>query len=68
MRIRSTWEGENWTGKFADEGEEWDDYKYLKDKLEYQFKQDGDFWMCWPDFTTNFNRVYLCKIFPSTWS
>jgi hypothetical protein len=38
MRIRSTWEGENWTGKFADEGEEWDDYKYLKDKLDYQFK------------------------------
>ena len=68
MRIRSTWEGENWTGKFADEGEEWDDYKYLKDKLDYQFKQDGDFWMCWPDFTTNFNRVYLCKIFPAAWS
>ncbi len=23
--------------------------------------------MCWEDFYVNFNKIYVCKIFPKTW-
>lgn len=68
VRIRNPWGSGDWTGKFCDEDEAWDDHKGLKEKLNYQFKSDGNWWMRFDDFCANFNFVYLCKIFPSTWS
>lgn len=35
MRIRNPWGSAEWTGKFADEDECWDDHKGLKDTLNY---------------------------------
>ena len=57
-----------WTGKFADEDESWDDFRGLKDKLGYAFKNDGNWWMAYADWKTHYNKVYVCKIFPSNWS
>ena len=68
IRIRNPWGQGEWTGKFADEDEAWDDHKGLKEKLKYTFKNDGNWWMKYEDFCANFNKVYLCKIFPATWS
>ena len=68
VRIRNPWGSGDWTGKFCDEDEAWDDHKGLKEKLNYQFKSDGNWWMRFDDFCANFSMVYLCKIFPSTWS
>lgn len=68
IRIRNPWGQGEWTGKFADEDEAWDDHKGLKEKLNYVFKSDGNWWMRYDDFCAHFNKVYLCKIFPSTWS
>ena len=68
VRIRNPWGSGDWTGKFCDEDEAWDDHKGLKDKLNYQFKSDGNWWMKFDDFCANFSQVYLCKIFPATWS
>ena len=70
MYIRNPWgvgQGE-WNGAFMDEGEEWDDHPKLKDELKYQFLNDGNFWMPFDDWAANYNRVYVCKIFPASWS
>jgi hypothetical protein len=68
IRIRNPWGQGEWTGKFADEDEAWDDHKGLKEKLNYVFKNDGNWWMRYEDFCAHFNKLYLCKIFPSTYA
>ena len=69
MRIRNPWGHGDWTGKFADEDEAWDDNKGLREKLNYTtFKNDGNWWMKYDDWFQHYNRVYVCKIFPSQWS
>lgn len=68
IRIRNPWATGEWNGPFCDDDEAWDDNKGLREKLNYQFKNDGNWWMRFSDFVQHFNKVYLCKIFPSTWS
>lgn len=68
--IRNPWgngPGE-WNGRYCDEDESWDDQTKLKEKLNYQFKNDGNWWMDYKDWKANYNKVYVCKIFPATWS
>ena len=58
-----------WAGKFSDEDEAWDDHKYLrKEILNYEFNENDNWWMRFEDWKTVFNRLYVCKIFPETWS
>jgi hypothetical protein len=71
LRIRNPWgsgAGNEWTGRFADEDEAWDEYKNLRERLNYSFKNDGNWWMQWEEWKSNYNRVYVCKLFPSNWS
>jgi len=67
MRIRNPWGHGEWNGKFADEDEAWDDQKGLKEKLGYTFANDGTWWMRYDDWCANYNKLYICKIFPNTW-
>ena len=68
IRIRNPWGHGEWTGKFADEDEAWDDHKGLKDKLQYVFRDDGTWWMRYEDWCAHYNKMYICKIFPIGWS
>lgn len=67
IRVRNPWGHAEWTGKFADEDEAWDDHKGLKEKLNYVFKDDGTWWMRYEDWCAHYNKLYICKIFPSNW-
>lgn len=67
VKIRNPWGHSGWNGKFCDEDEAWDEYKGLKDTLKYSFEQNGTWWMTFEDFYANFNKLYICKIFPPTW-
>jgi len=67
VRIRNPWGVGEWTGAFADEDEAWDDSKGLKEELNYQFEDDGTWWMKFDDWFANYNRVYVCKVFPAVW-
>ena len=68
MKVRNPWGINGWTGKFSDEDETWDDHKGLRERLDnYQFADDGKFWMTYEDWYMNFNKLYVCKIFPPTW-
>lgn len=68
--IRNPWgNGQSvWQGLFSDDDEAWDDYKGLKERLEHTFKHDGNWWMRFEEWKSNYNKVYVCKIFPSTWT
>jgi hypothetical protein len=68
IRIRNPWGFGEWSGRYADEDEAWDDSKGLKEELNYQFEDDGTWWMRFDDWFINNNRVYVCKVFPATWS
>lgn len=67
IRIRNPWGQGEWNGRYADEDEAWDDSKGLKEELNYEFGDDGTWWMRYDDWYANFNKLYVCKIFPSTW-
>jgi calpain, invertebrate len=71
LYIRNPW-GQSgnaeWNGRFCDDDDSWDDQKQLKERLGYQFKNDGNWWMEWSDWKKNFNKIYVCKVFPSTWA
>ena len=70
IRIRNPWgtgQGE-WGGPFSDDDEAWDDNKGLKEKLEYEFKNDGNWWMKFDDWKGNYNKVYVTKVFPNSWN
>ena len=67
VRVRNPWGFGEWTGRYADEDEAWDDSKGLKDALNYVFEDDGTWWMRFDDWFHNNNRLYICKIFPDTW-
>ena len=67
IRLRNPWGHGEWTGAFSDDDEEWDKHKGLKDKLSYSFSYDGNWWMTFQHFVENYNRLYLCRIFPESW-
>jgi len=67
IRIRNPWGFGEWTGRYADEDEAWDDSKGLKEALNYVFEDDGTWWMRYDDWYANYNKVYICKIFPESW-
>jgi len=61
IRIRNPWGQGEWTGKFADEDEAWDDHKGLKEKLKYVFKGDGNWWMKYEDFCANSTKYTFAR-------
>ena len=69
IKIRNPWGHSGWNGKFSEEDEAWDEYKELKTILGYNqsAQTEACWWMCWDDFHTNFNKLYIGKIFPPTW-
>jgi len=67
IRIRNPWGMGEWKGAFADEDEEWDKHRALRERLDYEFKDDGTWWMTFQDWCENYNKFYICKVFPDTW-
>lgn len=67
IRIRNPWGRGEWKSKFADEDEEWDRHPGLKAQLNYQFSNDGTWWMEYTDWVAHFNKLYICRIFPEKW-
>jgi len=59
IRIRNPWGQGEWTGPWADESSEWT--KSLLAKLDYEFANDGTFFMCLEDFVKYFNRIYVLR-------
>ncbi len=71
IRLRNPWGNEGvWTGAFCEEADDWEKYKAVKEELKNvpkTKKVDGSWWMSFPDFLQQFERVFIGKIFPESW-
>jgi hypothetical protein len=67
IRIRNPWGKGEWRGAFSDDDDNWDNYKGLRESLGVELKDDGMFWMEFKDWYINYTKLYIAKIFPSSW-
>ena len=67
VRIRNPWGEGEWKGAFADEDEEWDKHRGLKDELNYEFGRDGTWWMTYEDWLKHYNKLYVGRVFSEKW-
>eukprot|EP01113_Clastostelium_recurvatum_P006217 TRINITY_DN1281_c0_g1_i2.p1 TRINITY_DN1281_c0_g1~~TRINITY_DN1281_c0_g1_i2.p1 ORF type:complete len:731 (-),score=222.14 TRINITY_DN1281_c0_g1_i2:712-2676(-) len=60
LRIRNPWGRCEWKGAWADESREWT--PALLKHFDYEFGNDGTFFMEFSDFIRNFNRIYVLRL------
>lgn len=62
IKLRNPWGDGEWKGDWSDDSELWT--KRMKNATGQQsFAEDGIFWMDFNDFVTEFDSVYVCRIF-----
>ena len=70
VRVRNPWGYGEWTGAWADQSEEVEEYQEeltlsMKDDDEpFNPAEDGTFLMSYDDFSSIFNNMYVCVDFP----
>lgn len=60
LRLRNPWGHFSWTGDWSDKSTLWS--KELKEKLMPHGADDGLFWISFPDVTTYFDSIDVCKV------
>ena len=63
LRLRNPWGRGEWSGAWSDEASEWT--PELLAMLDYEFADDGTFWMEINDFVNMFNTLYSARLFGS---
>ncbi|XP_073407780.1 calpain-5-like [Dendrobates tinctorius] len=62
IRLRNPWGSGEWTGAWSDKSEEWKKVsRRQREKLGVTVDDDGEFWMCWDDFSSHFTDITLCR-------
>lgn len=59
IKLRNPWGEGEWNGDWSDSSPLWERNKSVKDELGYENKDDGEFWMSFKDFLTNFRTLYV---------
>lgn len=60
LRLRNPWGQFEWKGRWSDGSKEWT--PQLKKHFNFEFGDDGTFFMCFEDFVANFNRIYVSRL------
>merc|ERR1712002_663386 len=68
VRVRNPWgDSHEWKGRFSDDSEEW---QYIpeeeREEMGLTFSHDGEFWMTFQDFKTEFQRLEICMLGPDS--
>lgn len=68
VRIRNPWGNEaEWTGPWSDQSQEW---QYIpaeeKEEMGLTFEHDGEFWMAYKDFITEFGTLEMTNLSPDS--
>ncbi|KJH47086.1 calpain family cysteine protease [Dictyocaulus viviparus] len=64
VRIRNPWgNSKEWNGAWSDGSPEWDYVdEQQRSELGVQFAKDGEFWMSFEDFYSNFMQMEICNL------
>ncbi|XP_040260997.1 calpain-6 [Bufo bufo] len=63
IRMRNPWGKREWRGTWNDESEEWKKVsKSEKGKLGLTMQNDGEFWMTFEDWCSNFTHADVCRM------
>ncbi|CAD5120817.1 DgyrCDS9375 [Dimorphilus gyrociliatus] len=62
VRIRNPWGNEfEWKGEWSDQSRQWNSIEpRQRQELGLTFEADGEFWMSYKDFISNFERLEIC--------
>ncbi|CAH8528468.1 unnamed protein product [Heterobilharzia americana] len=68
VRVRNPWGDESeWKGAWSDKSREWSLISPEQRKLVgLTFEDDGEFWMSYQDFTSNFEKLEICHLGPQS--
>eukprot|EP01130_Rhizamoeba_saxonica_P016287 TRINITY_DN7499_c0_g1_i1.p1 TRINITY_DN7499_c0_g1~~TRINITY_DN7499_c0_g1_i1.p1 ORF type:complete len:1144 (-),score=258.70 TRINITY_DN7499_c0_g1_i1:25-3456(-) len=61
LNIRNPWGSHEWKGRWSDGSSEWTS-RILKE-LDHKFLDDGTFWMCFEDWCSIFNRLFVLRLY-----
>uniref|UniRef100_A0A8C5B989 Calpain 9 n=1 Tax=Gadus morhua TaxID=8049 RepID=A0A8C5B989_GADMO len=66
IRIRNPWGTVEWNGPWSDSSKEWSQVdKADKDRI-LKHSDDGEFWMEFEDFKSNYDKVEICNLTPDS--
>jgi len=70
IRIRNPWGNEvEWKGAWSDDSREWDSVgDSEKQAIGLAFEKDGEFWMSFNDFMSNWDQIQICHLSPESYS
>ncbi|XP_068088941.1 calpain-8-like [Hyperolius riggenbachi] len=66
IRVRNPWGEVEWTGPWGDNSPEWNSVDPKVKAALYKQKDDGEFWMAFSDFITNYTQLDICNLTPNT--
>ncbi|KER26892.1 hypothetical protein T265_05949 [Opisthorchis viverrini] len=68
VRVRNPWGDEaEWKGAWSDKSPEWNQIPAETRKLVgLTFEDDGEFWMSYKDFISNFEKLEICHLGPQS--
>lgn len=68
IRIRNPWGNEaEWKGAWSDQSQEWNFIpEEQKQEMGLTFDDDGEFWMSFDDFKSNFEKLEICNLGPDS--
>ncbi|XP_071798927.1 calpain-5-like [Asterias amurensis] len=62
VRLRNPWGEKEWNGAWSDGSPEWNKVNEgQRKKLGITFDDDGEFWMPFDDFCSNFTNLVICR-------
>ncbi|CAN5950969.1 unnamed protein product [Sphagnum jensenii] len=62
IKLYNPWGNEvEWNGNWCDASHKWASVEGL-DKIEFKASNDGEFWMCFDDWLSNFNSCQICNV------
>lgn len=63
VKIRNPWAQTEWTGAWGDGTAEWEDVSdEEKERIKYEDKDDGGFWMSFKDWIDEFEMFTICML------
>ncbi|XP_032881375.1 calpain-2 catalytic subunit-like [Amblyraja radiata] len=68
VRVRNPWGQVEWTGSWSDNAPEWQCVPEEEKERLCDQSENGEFWMSFSEFLSNFSRVEICNLTPDTLS